>query len=233
MRKQLYILLSAMIVLSVRAKGETIQTDTSITQPKLSVYEDSLMYALGSYLAQWVNKNKIEISNAPLFLKGMDDVFRGHPRRINDTLVNKMITDYQAKQKKQQAREEENRLFQSLKQSPGLGILPNGVYYQVIKSGEGAHPRLKDTVTIHFRGMLADGTVFDDTRQKNRPDITPVSNMIPGIAAALPLMGEGAEWKLYIPSSLAYGDKGSSIIPPASALVVELTLIKVTPALQR
>jgi FKBP-type peptidyl-prolyl cis-trans isomerase len=213
-------------------QAQPLRNDT-LPAAGITSSRDSLMYALGSYLAQWVNKNRIEISNAPLFLKGMDDVFRGHPRRINDTLVNKMITDYQAAQKKQQAREEELRLFRSLKQSAGLGILPNGVYYQVIKNGEGAHPRPKDTVTIHFRGMLADGTVFDDTRQKGRPDITPVSDMIPGIAAALPLMGEGTEWKLYIPSSLAYGDKGNTVIPPASALVVELSLIKVTPALQR
>lgn len=229
---KLYVLLIAGMISAPAIQAQPRGNDT-LPAAGITSSRDSLMYALGSYLAQWVNKNRIEISNAPLFLKGMDDVFRGHPRRINDTLVNKMITDYQAGQKKQQAREEESRLFQSLKQSAGLGILPNGVYYQVIKSGEGVHPRPKDTVAIHFKGMLADGTVFDDTRQKGRPEITTVSNMIPGIAAALPLMGEGTEWKLYIPASLAYGDKGSPVIPPASALIVELALIKVTPALQR
>jgi FKBP-type peptidyl-prolyl cis-trans isomerase len=106
------------------------------------------------------------------------------------------------------------------------------VYYQVIRTGEGVHPRPKDTVVIHFRGTLADGTVFDDTRQKGGPVITRVSGMVPGIAAALPLMGEGSEWKLFIPSSLAYGDKGSPLIPPASALIVELTLVKVIPSPQ-
>ncbi len=199
------------------------------TPAKTATGNDSLMYSIGSYLAQWVNNNGFLISNINVFLKGMDDVFRNQPRMVHDTMANTIVLNQQQAIKYDNVRKGEVTLFSLLKDRPGIGIMPNGVYYSVVTNGEGIHPLKQDTVVLHIRGVIVNGGLFEDTYTKKQPIITLVSDMIPGLASSLPMMGAGSKWQLYIPSILAYGEKGSPVIPPYSALVVDVELLEVRP----
>lgn len=202
---------------------------TQLPVVKLTSQNDSIQYAIGAYLAQWVNSNGFPINNPPLFLQGMDDIFRNQPRLIADSLVGKIVANYQEIAKRERIRKSESQLFASLKERPGIGIFPNGVYYFILTNGEGAHPARPDSVVLHLKGVTADGTPFEDTYLKKQPVITRVVDMIPGIAAVLPMMGVGSKWQLYIPSALAYGDKTAGTISANSALIVDLELLEVRP----
>ena len=106
--------------------------------------------------------------------------------------------------------------------------LPSGLQYQVIKEGTGAKPGLRDTVTMNYHGTLVDGTVYHSSYERGKPATIQVNRLIKGWSEALTLMQEGAEWKLFIPPELAYGEKGSGqVIGPNEALILDVVLIKV------
>jgi len=110
----------------------------------------------------------------------------------------------------------------------GVVELPSGLKYQVIKEGTGAKPGLRDTVTMNYHGTLVDGTVFHSSYERGKPATIEVRRLIKGWSEALTLMQEGAEWKLFIPPELAYGEKGSGqLIGPNEALILDVVLIKV------
>lgn len=217
----------ASVNLAAQKKPVITKPVTQLPVVKLLSQNDSIQYAIGAYLAQWVNTNGFPINNPSLFLQGMDDIFRNQPRLIADSLVGKIVANYQEIIKRERVRKSEDQLFTSLKDKPGIGILPNGLYYFILTNGEGVHPARSDSVIMHIKGTTADGTSFEDTYLKKQPVMTMVADMIPGIAAVLPMMGAGSKWQLYIPSGLAYGDKAAGIIPANSALIVDLELVEV------
>jgi FKBP-type peptidyl-prolyl cis-trans isomerase FklB len=107
-------------------------------------------------------------------------------------------------------------------------VLPSGLMYKVIDAGHGATPGPGDKVTVHYRGTLIDGTVFDSSYDRGQPATFPVNRVIAGWVEALQLMAEGAKWKLYIPSDLAYGRGGAGgDIGPDCTLIFEVELINV------
>lgn len=112
----------------------------------------------------------------------------------------------------------------------GVKTLPSGLQYRVLKEGDGKHPKKNDTVVVHYKGTLIDGREFDSSHKRGEPAKFGVTQVIKGWTEALQLMTEGAKWMLYIPSQLAYGDKGSSkLIGPNETLVFEVELIAVMP----
>jgi len=109
----------------------------------------------------------------------------------------------------------------------GVTTLPSGLQYKVITEGTGPKPGATDTVTVHYRGTLIDGTEFDSSYSRNEPATFPLNRVIKGWTEGLQLMGEGAKWELYVPPDLAYGPQGAGErIPPQSALVFEVELLK-------
>lgn len=220
--------MAGMLSLSVVAQKTTPPKSSPVSTPvKLSNINDSIQYAIGAYVAQWINNNGFLISNPALFIRGIDDVFQSRPRLIADSLVPDMITAYQQVTQKDRSIKLEQQLFTNIKQRPGLGILPNGVHYFILKSAQGQRPLPNDTVTIQLRGSLADGTVFEDTYRKSPVKITPIE-MVPGVSDAIQMMPVGSKWQIYVPAMLAYAEKGTSVIPPNSALVLEIELLSIT-----
>jgi FKBP-type peptidyl-prolyl cis-trans isomerase len=210
-----------------KAQPKNSTSSASNQQLKLNNIADSTQYAIGAYVAQWINNNGFLISNPALFIRGIDDVFQSKPRMIPDSVIPIIITAYQQVTQKDRSIRLEQQLFTNIKQRPGLGILPNGVHYFILKSAQGQRPLPSDTVTIQLRGTLADGTVFEDTYRKSPVKITPVE-MVPGVSEVIQMMPIGSKWQIYVPAAQAYGEKGTAVIPANSALVLEIELLNIT-----
>ncbi len=134
---------------------------------------------------------------------------------------------------------ESAKFFTEIKAKKGVIALPSGLCYEIVKEGTGAFPKASDIVTVHYTGKLVDGKVFDSSLQPRQPGAAiepaefPLGGVIPGWTEGLQKINKGGKIKLYVPSNLAYGDKGSPpAIPPAATLIfdVELLDIKAPPA---
>jgi len=110
----------------------------------------------------------------------------------------------------------------------GVKVTPSGLQYTILKEGDGPKPKATDTVTVHYRGTLIDGTEFDSSHKRNMPAQFPLNRVIPGWTEGLQLIGAGGKAQLVIPSDLAYGSRGAGgVIPPNAVLVFEVELISI------
>lgn len=193
-------------------------------------------YSLGYRIGGDIKRRDIEV-NPELLLKGVQDAVAGNKPlmskgEMRSTLatLNKAVAA--AQEQKMKARAEQNLaagkafLAQNAKEE-GVKTLASGLQYRVIKEGSGKTPESKDSVTVHYRGTLIDGTEFDSSYRRGKPATFRVEGVIPGWTEALQLMKEGARWQLFIPPELGYGDKRTRKIQPNSTLIFEVELISV------
>lgn len=114
------------------------------------------------------------------------------------------------------------------KDKPGVVQLAEGIQYEVLKEGTGAQPSINDKIKAHYKGALLDGKEFDSSFKRNQPFSAPLRSLIRGWQIAIPLMKEGSHWRLWIPSELAYGDRGAgSDIPGGATLLFEVELLEI------
>jgi len=118
--------------------------------------------------------------------------------------------------------------MQENKDKPGVKELPEGIQYEVIKEGNGPQPLLTDKIKAHYKGALLDGKEFDSSFKRNQPFSAPLRSLIKGWQIAIPLMKTGSHWRLWIPSDLAYGDRGAgNDIPGGATLLFEVELLEI------
>ena len=111
----------------------------------------------------------------------------------------------------------------------GVVTLPSGLQYKVLVAGTGPKPTATDSVVCNYRGTLLDNTEFDSSYKTGQPATFPVSGVIKGWTEALQLMPTGSKWQLFIPSDLAYGERGRQPIGPNATLIFELELLSIKP----
>ncbi len=110
----------------------------------------------------------------------------------------------------------------------GVHVTPSGLQYKVIEEGVGTRPKATETVKVHYRGTLIDGTEFDSSYKRGEPISFGLNQVIAGWTEGLQLMKTGAKYELYIPYNLAYGERGAGgVIPPYAALIFEVELLEV------
>jgi len=110
-------------------------------------------------------------------------------------------------------------------QREGVFTTASGLQYEVLQAGEGTeHPTARSTVTVHYHGTLVDGRVFDSSVQRGETISFPLNQVIPGWTEGLQLMVKGEKTRFFIPSYLAYGNRGAGIIPPGSTLIFDVEL---------
>lgn len=192
---------------------------------------DKFSYGLGMGIGQ--NLQSMGVKNMSLedFMKGISDVLSGTKTEISHAEAQKVVNEHFQKLAEdayaQNKSAGEAFLAENAKKE-GVVTLPSGLQYKVINEGNGKKPSATDRVQCHYEGTLIDGTVFDSSVKRGEPAVFGVNQVIRGWVEALQLMQEGAKWRLYIPYDMAYGEHGAGeMIPPYSALVFDVELIKV------
>jgi FKBP-type peptidyl-prolyl cis-trans isomerase len=114
---------------------------------------------------------------------------------------------------------------------PGVKTLPDGVQYEVVRSGPatGLRPKKGDLLKVHYEGKLTTGEVFDSSFERGAPAVMELDQLIPAWMEVIPMMRPGDEWRLYVPPEQGYGENGAGPIPPNSVLVFRIELIDVLP----
>lgn len=142
-------------------------------------------------------------------------------------LFTQQVQELQKIMEDQRNAEEKKWFDENAKKNANLKTLPSGIQYEVLKEGTGAKPTPKSMVTTHYHGTLTNGKIFDSSVNRGEPATFPVNGVIKGWQEVLVLMPQGAKWKVYIPSALAYGARAVSSIPANSILVFEIELLNI------
>lgn len=133
-----------------------------------------------------------------------------------------------AKNSKEKYRIENEDFLDNLADKDGVSPLPKGLFYEVITEGSGRQAQPRSVVSVYYKGQLISGKVFDDNTKQGYPDAFRLSDLIAGWQIAIPLMKEGDKWRIFIPSEMGYGHRGTHGIPGDSTLVFEIELVKVS-----
>ena len=192
---------------------------------------EKVSYSLGVNVAKSVQAQGLESIDAPAIAKAFKDVFEGNDLDISEEEANLVLQDYFTKinNKAQEANIGTGMKFlEENAKKEGVVTTASGLQYTVITKGDGVQPKETDNVTVHYHGTLLDGTVFDSSVERGQPASFPVNGVIPGWVEALQLMNVGSKYKLFIPSNLAYGEKGAGgAIGPNATLIFEVELISI------
>lgn len=199
---------------------------------------DRISYALGLSMGNNFRNSGIKTINVRDFADGVAAVFEGaKPKMSYDEAKEEIRIFFQAMEEEQRAAAQKmgevnaaagKAFLEENGKRVEVNVTPSGLQYEVLEEGTGKQPSAGDNVTVHYTGKLIDDTVFDSSVDRGAPATFGVTQVIPGWVEALQMMKEGAKWRLFIPSNLAYGPNGAgNIIGPNSTLIFDVELIKV------
>ncbi len=245
-------LLAATVMLAVGCQKEETKTEAAPQAEQVQAEagkavhfktdDDKAAYAIGvsfaNYLSASIEKpSEIGIDlNKDLVLKGIEDVFKGNSelneadtRAALESLDKRVAEKMQAQaaEKSAAAKKAGDDFRAEFEKQDGVVKTDSGLLYQVITPAEGEQPKDTDTVQVHYKGTLIDGTQFDSSYDRGEPATFPLNRVIPGWTEGVQLMPVGSKFKFVIPPELAYGDQDTPSIPANSTLVFEVELLKV------
>ena len=203
----------------------------------LESHDDKQSYALcmvfGQQISAALSQASAEI-NQELLLRALSDTITQQETLMSMEELQAFLQEEQQKQMEAaQALAAESAsagkaFLAEFAQKEGVQKTESGILYRELKAGEGAQPAATDTVQVHYRGTLKDGTEFDSSYSRGNPAEFPVNGVIAGWQEVLPMMKSGAKWEVAIPSDLAYGEQGAGgKIGPNEPLVFEIELLEV------
>ena len=201
-------------------------------EKSIKTEKDKYSYSIGFQFAQNLKGQNVEIDGEAL-AQAIQDVLGGKDPKISEAdMQTAMQAMYESRRKKMEVEATENKtigaaFLEKNKAEDGVKITDSGLQYKVIEKGDGAKPKEDDTVQVHYKGTLIGGEEFDSSYKRDKPAEFPVKAVIPGWTEALQLMAKGSKYKLWIPSELAYGERGRPNIPPNSVLVFEVELLDI------
>ncbi|MEC3878822.1 FKBP-type peptidyl-prolyl cis-trans isomerase [Parapedobacter sp. 10938] len=210
------------------------QQETNGSVPVLTNQSDSIAYAFGASVARDLKRTGIETVNAEVLAQAISDVFAGKESPLNEVQERELIMQAitAAREKIDIRKRNEAQVFmEKNKTRAGVITTPSGLQYEVIREGTGARPTLRDTVTVHYKGQLTNGNVFDSSYDRGQLTTFPLERVIVGWQEGLQLMPAGAHYRMYVPYELGYGERGAGQdIPPYSPLIFDVELVSVQPA---
>jgi FKBP-type peptidyl-prolyl cis-trans isomerase len=197
---------------------------------------DSVAYSIGTQLGSSL-KNDSLFLDLDILKAGAQDAMSGREPRLSPEVMTNVMeqlgNQIQEKQmQKQMAIAQESMkkgkdFLNNNKTQQGVKTTPSGLQYKVLTEGTGKAPLATDTVKVHYHGTLIDGSVFDSSVERDEPVSFPLDKVIPGWTEGVQLMKEGSKFVFYIPSELAYGERGAGAIGPNETLIFEVELLEV------
>ncbi len=211
--------------------------ETRQEQPALRNQKDSLSYAVGLDIGRNLKRQSLDV-NVDVVARGISDLYTGSKTVLTDSeaqsitaVLRRQVMARHAEERRAQGEKnlaDGQKFLAENKAKEGVVTLPSGLQYKILKAGKGKRPGPNDSVVINYRASLIDGTEFDNTYKQGGPATFPVTGVLKGWTEALRLMPEGSTWELFIPPSLAYGERGAGqAIPPNAALIYELQLVSI------
>jgi FKBP-type peptidyl-prolyl cis-trans isomerase FklB len=207
----------------------------------LKTQQEKASYAIGANIGRGMKKDGVQIDSR-ILSRGMSDAITGKKLAMTDEEMQAALTVLQADVRKRMEVEAAavaaankatgDQFLAANKAKEGVVTLPSGLQYKILKAGTGPKPVATDEVVCNYRGTLVDGTEFDSSYKRGTPATFPVDKVIKGWTEALQLMPVGSKWELFVPSSLAYGERGAGqrgadVIAPNSTLIFEVELMSI------
>jgi FKBP-type peptidyl-prolyl cis-trans isomerase FklB len=248
MKRVLMVLVFSALVACSCGKTESEKTGPAakkeITAADLKTEDERVSYSLGFSMGTNFKKDELNI-DLELFQRGIEDGVGGGEQVLSEEEMRETMTAFQQKmrakrqaeyrqrmeeRKKQgEANKEKGKAFlEANKSKEGIVTLESGLQYKVIEEGTGDSPKATDTVKCHYKGTTIDGKEFDSSYQRGEPATFALNRVIKGWTEGLQLMKEGGKWQFFVPSELAYGERGAGQnIGPNEVLVFEIELIEI------
>ena len=216
-----------LVIANLRAENEITLKDQ----------KDKVSYSIGVNIGTNFKQQGIDV-NPEILIAGLKAALSGGKLALDQAEIQQTLTTYQRELVSKQAerskelagknKEEGDTFLTTNKKKEGIKTTASGLQYKVINEGKGKKPTADDTVRVNYKGTLIDGTEFDSSYARNEPASFPVKGVIPGWTEALQLMKVGSKWQLFVPSNLAYGERGQGPdIGPNATLIFEVDLLAI------
>ena len=251
MRKKLYLLclLPALVVMSCKQQGQ--QTQMAAPESEAEKLNYSVGRMIGKSLQRDIKQDEDFKLDSAYLAKGIEDALSDASPLMSEEDINITMQAYTkriqekmavanagsnsgageaggAKRTNGEKNMKDGKAFlQDNKKNEGIVETKSGLQYKVITAGSGAKPKADSEVEVHYRGTLIDGTEFDSSYKRGEPISFKLNQVIAGWQEGLQLMSKGAKWQLFIPSNLAYGERGAGPIGPNETLVFDVELLDI------
>ncbi len=194
-------------------------------------------YTFGVDIGRMLKNQGADIDMSVL-LEAIETGYQGQESQLSDEEMREVRENFMAQQRaaaqakinaeKSQNQAEGTEFLAKNRSKAGVRVTDSGLQYRVIAEGSGERPGSGDSVTVHYRGKLLDGSEFDSSYKRNEPTSFALNAVIPGWTEGLQLMTVGSKYEFYIPYELAYGEQGRPpVIPPAALLIFEVELLDI------
>ena len=210
-----------------------ISAEDAVPESASEQFSYALGFQIGTQIARQMMAEGLDLDPGSL-AQAIEDVLSGAPPAMTQAEMDAAITAIQQQSQeksmeKVKAAEQAGQEYrQTYRDQDGVREAESGILYRVLTPGTGGQPKIDDTVVVHYRGTLVDGTEFDSSIRRGQPATFSLGGIIPGWQEALQLMRAGARWEVVIPPELAYGETGAGgAIGPQETLIFEIELIEV------
>lgn len=192
---------------------------------------DKISYALGLNMGNSFRSSGIKELNIQDFAQAIDDVLKGSSLKMSYDEAKKVMNDFFTKLQDEKLvinKKAGEEFLRINKERPGIKTTGSGLQYEVLKEGNGPKPKATDQVKVHYEGKLMDGQIFDSSVKRGEPATFGLNQVIPGWTEGLQLMPVGSKYRLYLPSEIAYGERGAGeMIEPNSTLIFDVELLDI------
>jgi len=218
-------------------KPKTATSAKAAAPLTLKTEKEKFSYALGMNIGSGMKRQSVAVDPA-ILARGLKDSLAGGKTLMTEDEARATLKQMQDEMRqKQQAKMQEegaankkvgDAFLAANKGKEGVVTLPSGLQYKILKEGTGPKPASSDSVVCNYKGTLIDGKEFDSSYKRGQPATFPVTGVIKGWTEALQLMPVGSKWQLFVPSDLAYGERGAGAdIGPGATLIFEVELMSI------
>lgn len=227
--------LSALALLA----GSVFTAQTAFAQNNDAKFVDDSSYAVGVLMGKNIegivqSQKEIFTYNQDRILAGVQDTLKKNGKLTEDDLkkqlesLDKYLMEQEGKIRAEKSKatiEAGDKFRANYEKKAGVKKTSSGLLYKIEKAGEGASPKPTDTVKVHYKGTLTDGTVFDSSYERKEPIEFQLNQLIPAWIEAIPMMKKGGKMEIVVPPKLGYGDRDAGKIPANSTLIFEIELL--------